>query len=99
MLPPLSLLALWLATASSPVLAATAGSFVESGETLVSAMMVSKPINPLNLCLSASRCSSVTKKKYTYWTRRRVMLHKSLATQHGVQFGGYKLCWIDIFPY
>lgn len=36
-----SILALWLATASSPVLAATAGSFVEVGNTLVSAMMVS----------------------------------------------------------
>lgn len=45
MLLPTSLLALWLTTASSPVLAATAGSFVESGNTLVSAMMVNIFIN------------------------------------------------------
>ncbi|KAF8055354.1 putative copper radical oxidase [Lyophyllum atratum] len=40
MLPPLSLLALWLASASSSVLAATAGSFADGGNTLVSAMMM-----------------------------------------------------------
>lgn len=51
MLPPTSLLALWLATASSPVLAATAGSFVESGNTLVSAMMVYIFINSAEIFL------------------------------------------------
>ncbi|KAF5381705.1 hypothetical protein D9615_005602 [Tricholomella constricta] len=40
MLPSITLLALWLASASSPAQAATAGSFVESGDTLVSAMMM-----------------------------------------------------------
>ncbi|KAF8956977.1 glyoxal oxidase [Flammula alnicola] len=40
MLPPRSLLALCLATASSPVLAATAGSFADGGNTLISAMMM-----------------------------------------------------------
>ncbi|GLB36927.1 putative copper radical oxidase variant A [Lyophyllum shimeji] len=40
MLPPFSLLALCLASASSPVLAATAGSFADGGNTLVSAMMM-----------------------------------------------------------
>jgi len=38
---PLSLLALSLALASSPVHAASAGSFASAGSTLVSAMMVS----------------------------------------------------------
>ncbi|KAF8967015.1 hypothetical protein BDZ97DRAFT_1636315, partial [Flammula alnicola] len=40
MLPPRSLLALCLATASFPVLAATAGSFADGGNTLISAMMM-----------------------------------------------------------
>ncbi|KAF8066985.1 DUF1929-domain-containing protein [Lyophyllum atratum] len=40
MLPPPSVLALWLASASSSVLAATAGSFADGGNTLVSAMMM-----------------------------------------------------------
>lgn len=38
--PPLSLLALWLATATSPVFAATAGSFADGGDTKISAMML-----------------------------------------------------------
>ncbi|KAG6914855.1 hypothetical protein DXG01_014931 [Tephrocybe rancida] len=37
---PRSLLALWFASASSPVLAATAGTFADGGDTLVSAMMM-----------------------------------------------------------
>ncbi|KAF8060640.1 copper radical oxidase variant A [Lyophyllum atratum] len=40
MLLPLSLLTLWLASASSPALAATAGTFAAGGSTLVSAMMM-----------------------------------------------------------
>lgn len=40
MRPTLSLLALHLATSSSPVLAATAGSFADGGNTLISAMMM-----------------------------------------------------------
>lgn len=38
--PPLPLLALWLATSTSLTLAATAGSFADGGQTLVSAMMM-----------------------------------------------------------
>ncbi|KAK2467917.1 hypothetical protein APHAL10511_000212 [Amanita phalloides] len=38
--PPLFVLALWLATTTSSTLAATAGSFADGGNTLVSAMMM-----------------------------------------------------------
>ncbi|KAG6853181.1 hypothetical protein C0991_006291 [Blastosporella zonata] len=40
MLLPRSLLALWLAISSSPVIAASAGTFADGGSTLVSAMMM-----------------------------------------------------------
>ena len=40
MIPPLSLLALSLVSASSPVLAALGGTFADGGQTLISAMMV-----------------------------------------------------------
>jgi len=39
-LPPLSLLALWLASAASPTVAVSAGSFADAGNTQVSAMMM-----------------------------------------------------------
>ena len=39
-LPPLSLLALWLASATLPAFAGTPGSFADGGDTLISAMMV-----------------------------------------------------------
>ena len=44
--PPLPLLALWLATSTTPTFAATAGSFADGGSTLVSAMMVSFLLPP-----------------------------------------------------
>ncbi|KAJ7940479.1 DUF1929-domain-containing protein [Mycena leptocephala] len=39
-LPPISLLALWLATLSQPVVGSLAGSFADGGNTLISAMMM-----------------------------------------------------------
>ncbi|KAJ6525604.1 glyoxal oxidase N-terminus-domain-containing protein [Mycena capillaripes] len=39
-LPPVSLLALWLATLSQPVLSSLAGSFADGGNTQISAMMM-----------------------------------------------------------
>ncbi|KAJ6597039.1 DUF1929-domain-containing protein [Mycena vulgaris] len=40
MLPPISLLALWLAALSQPVLSSLAGSFADGGDTQISAMMM-----------------------------------------------------------
>lgn len=92
-LPPRSLLALCLA--SSPVLAATAGSFADGGNTLISAMMVFicsifSPIliAPSSLC-GLRRCSLEMTRKFIYWIRLRVMPLRLMVTQLGVLCGKF----------
>ena len=69
LLSSLSLLALCLASASSPVSAITAGSLVDGGNSLVSAMMVrfSTLSSPLSISTSCSfSCLLVMKKRCTF---------------------------------
>lgn len=64
MLSTLPLLA-FLASASSPVFAASAGSFADGGNTLVSAMMVRELLGYLCDNPEEVRCFWETKKKFT----------------------------------
>jgi len=52
MLPPLSLLALCLATVTSPVFAAAPGTFADGGNTLISVMMVTCPVYFASLAMT-----------------------------------------------
>ncbi len=71
----------YLATISTPALAATAGSFADSGNTLVSAMMVSVHLPSLRFAAPelgcTRRCSWVTTRRFTSSTKPNRTLSKS----------------------
>lgn len=71
----------YLAAISTPALAATAGSFADGGNTLVSAMMVSVPLSSLRFTAPelgwTRRCSWVTTRRFTSSTKPNRTLSKS----------------------
>jgi len=89
MLVFLSMLAAWLA--ATPAEAATAGSIVEVGDTLVSAMMVrvssTQVVHVLILDFAGRRCLLETMKRSILWTRQKATPKPLMTIQLGVLSG------------
>lgn len=105
--PYMRLISPWLAwptllLSRHGVHAQSGGTFVQAGNTLVSAMMVCSSTSVYMFDLTElCRCSWAMKRKSTFWIRLRVMLPRLMATQPGAQCGAsfyqrYAATWVEL---